>query len=115
MGYGGETNHINFSNGTTAFYGFIGFLTYRSKCSNAVLAWSHLIIKIFEKYRLGERDAAIRESLIPLVRELQGCGITLALILPYIRAINQIVEQICECCRNAHAYNQLHGTLGLKD
>jgi len=29
------------------------------------------------------------ESLIPSVRELQGCGITLALILPYIAAINE--------------------------
>ena len=27
MGYSGETNDINFSSGTTAFYGFLGFLT----------------------------------------------------------------------------------------
>ena len=26
MGYSGETNDINFSSGTTAFYGFLGFL-----------------------------------------------------------------------------------------
>jgi len=27
MGYSGETNDINFSSGTTAFYGFLGFQT----------------------------------------------------------------------------------------
>jgi hypothetical protein len=26
MGYSAETNDINFSSGTTAFYGFLGFL-----------------------------------------------------------------------------------------
>ena len=35
------------------------------------------------------------ESLIPSVRELQGCGITLALILPYITA-NNLVNDIKE-------------------
>jgi alcohol dehydrogenase class IV len=34
-------------------------------------------------------DKHLNESLIPSVRELQGCGITLALILPYITAINE--------------------------
>ena len=52
MGYSAETNDINFSNGTVAFYGFLGFLINgestngaglsESNVQNAVLAWNHL-------------------------------------------------------------------------
>ena len=36
MGYSGETNDINFSSGTTAFYGFLGLTCSIASQSNAL-------------------------------------------------------------------------------
>jgi hypothetical protein len=38
MGYSGETNDINFSSGTTAFYGFLGFLINGESTNGAGLS-----------------------------------------------------------------------------
>jgi hypothetical protein len=38
MGYSGETNDINFSNDTTAFYGFLGFLINGQSTNGAGLS-----------------------------------------------------------------------------
>ncbi len=56
MGYSGETNDINFSSGTTAFYGFLGFLINGESTNGAGLsesnvqmpfsAWYDLIIMV---------------------------------------------------------------------
>jgi hypothetical protein len=40
MGYSGETNDINFSSGTTAFYGFLGFLINGESTNGAGLSES---------------------------------------------------------------------------
>ena len=56
MGYSGETNDINFSSGTTAFYGFLGFLINGESTNGAglsestVLVWNHLIIMVSSDY-----------------------------------------------------------------
>jgi hypothetical protein len=42
MGYGGETNDINFSSGTTAFYGFLGFLINGESTNGAGLSESNV-------------------------------------------------------------------------
>jgi hypothetical protein len=42
MGYSGETNDINFSNGTTAFYGFLGFLINGESTNGAGLSESNV-------------------------------------------------------------------------
>src|SRR5215469_1736158 len=42
MGYGGETNDVNFSSGTTAFYGFLGFLINGESTNGASLAESNV-------------------------------------------------------------------------
>ena len=42
MGYSGETNDINFSSGTTAFYGFLGFLINGESTNGAGLSESNV-------------------------------------------------------------------------
>jgi hypothetical protein len=42
MGYSGETNDVNFSNGTTAFYGFLGFLINGESTNGAGLSESNV-------------------------------------------------------------------------
>jgi hypothetical protein len=42
MGYRGETNDINFSSGTTAFYGFLGFLINGESTNGAGLSESNV-------------------------------------------------------------------------
>ncbi|MGA9151434.1 MAG: hypothetical protein WBZ36_12725 [Candidatus Nitrosopolaris sp.] len=42
MGYSGETNDINFSSGTTAFYGFLGFLINGESTNGAGLSKSNV-------------------------------------------------------------------------
>src|SRR5215467_12611156 len=42
MGYSGETNDINFSSGTTAFYGFLGFLINGESTNGASLSESNV-------------------------------------------------------------------------
>ena|SRR5215469_8013921 len=42
MGYSGETNDINFSSGTTAFYGFLGFLINGESTNGAGLSESNI-------------------------------------------------------------------------
>ena len=42
MGYSGEANDINFSSGTTAFYGFLGFLINGESTNGAGLSESNV-------------------------------------------------------------------------
>jgi hypothetical protein len=42
MGYSGETNDINFSSGTTAFYDFLGFLINGESTNGAGLSESNV-------------------------------------------------------------------------
>jgi len=42
MGYSGETNDINFSSGTTAFYGFLAFLINGESTNGAGLSEANI-------------------------------------------------------------------------
>jgi hypothetical protein len=48
MGYSGETNDINLSSGTTAFYGFLGFLINGESTNGAGLSESNVQMHVVE-------------------------------------------------------------------